>query len=113
MVGYAMEAATLVYDKKFDREIRYDAGTDLLPEVRIPAKVATPAGAQGWAALTPAPDLVRLVNAQPLRVDTKAGAPVDVTNVMLLGSQEQVEAAFRGGATPGAAAQFDAGAEQP
>ncbi|MBC7933142.1 MAG: ankyrin repeat domain-containing protein, partial [Rubrivivax sp.] len=86
MVGYAMEAATLVYNRKFDREIRYDAGTDMTLEVRIPAKVNPPANLKRWPAYTPSAELVRLVNAQPARVDTQKGDPVDLTNVMLIGS---------------------------
>jgi hypothetical protein len=93
--GYAMEAATTVYGKKFNREIRYDAGTDMTLEVRIPAKVNAPAGLKGWPIYAPSAELVRLVNAQPQRVDTAKGEAVDVTNVMLLGSREKVDETFR------------------
>lgn len=94
-LGYAMEASTLVYAKKFNREIRYEAGTDMNLQVMIPANVKVPADLKGFAILTPSADLIKLVNAQPQRVDTAKGEPVDVTNVMLIGSQAQVEGAFR------------------
>lgn len=94
-LGYAMEASTLVYAKKFNREIRYEAGTDMNLQVMIPANVKTPADAKGFAIFAPSDNLIELVNAQPQRVGTAKGEPVDVTNVMLIGSRAQVEEAFR------------------
>ncbi len=95
MFGYAMEATTLVYQKKFNREIRFDAGTDITLEVRIPAELNPLTNSQGWPTFTPSTELVKLVNAQPYRVDTKQSQPVDVTNVMLIGARDKVDAAFQ------------------
>ncbi|MGI8565003.1 MAG: LssY C-terminal domain-containing protein [Pyrinomonadaceae bacterium] len=50
---------------------------------------------QGWTTFTPSDELIKLVNAQPYRVDTKQSQPVDVTNVMLVGARDKVEAAFQ------------------
>ena len=63
--------------------------------VRIPAKLNAPADLKGWPTFTPSDELVKLVDAQPHRVDTKEGKPVDVTNVMLIGTQSEVDEAFR------------------
>ena len=95
MFGYAMEAATIVYQKKFNREIRFDPGTDMTLEVRIPARLNVPPDVKGWPRFTPSSELVKLVNSQPQQVGTAKGEPVDVTNVMLIGPREKVEAAFR------------------
>ena len=95
MFGYAMEAATLVYQKKFNREIRYDPGTDVTLEVRIPAGLNAPTNPKSWPAFTPSDELIKLVNAQPYRVDTKQSQPVDVTNVMLIGARDKVDTAFQ------------------
>ena len=94
-VGYSLEAATYVYGKKFDREIRYGTGTDLTLRVRIPAKLDAPADLKGWPTFNASNDLDKLVRAQPYRVDTGEGKPVDVTNVMLIGTQSEVDQAFR------------------
>jgi ankyrin repeat protein len=93
--GYGMEAATLVYGKKFNREIRFDPGTGMTLQVRVPSEIKVAPDTKGWPTFNPSPDLVKLVEAQPQRVDTRQGAPVDVTNVMLIGSQANVDAVFR------------------
>lgn len=94
-VGYTIEASTLVYGKKFDREIRYPAGTDMSLRVRMPAKLNAPQDLKGWPTFGPSAELVKLVEAQPQRVETKDGNPLDVTNVMLIGTQSEVDEAFR------------------
>ena len=94
-LGYGLEAATLVYGKKFNREIRYDPGTDMTLQVRVPGEIKVAPDTKGWPTFNPSPDLIKLVEAQPQRVDTKQGDPVDITNVMLIGPEAKVEAAFR------------------
>ena len=42
VVGYAIEASTMVYNKKFNREIGYSPGTDVTLRVMIPAKLNAP-----------------------------------------------------------------------
>jgi hypothetical protein len=94
-LGYALEASTMVYNKKFNREILYREGTDVTLRVMLPAKLNDSKDAKGWPTLSPSDELVKLVGAQPHRVDTKEGKPVDLTNVMLIGAQSAVEEAFR------------------
>ena len=94
-VGFSLEAATYVYGKKFDREIRYPAGTDGIMMVRIPARLNAPSDLKGWPTFSPSTELVKLVGTQPHRIDTKEGKPVDLTNVMLIGTQSEVDEAFR------------------
>jgi hypothetical protein len=94
-VGYALEASTMVYNKKFDREIGYAPGTDLTLKVMMPVKLNAPSGLRGWPTFSPSTELIKLVETEPYRVNTKTGEPVDVTNVMLIGPQREVDAAFR------------------
>ena len=48
------------------------------------------------ASIEPQEELFRLVNGQPFRtVTAKDGRPSDITNLMFLGSREQIEAAFQ------------------
>jgi hypothetical protein len=85
----------VVYNKKFNREIGYSPGTDVTLRVILPAKLNAPQDLKGWPTFSPSDELVKLVGAQPHRVDTKEGKPVDVTNVMLIGAQSEVDEAFR------------------
>ena len=50
---YSLEAATYVYGKKFDREIRYRRGTDVTLRVSIPAKLNAPSDLKGWPTFSP------------------------------------------------------------
>lgn len=93
-LGYAIEASTLIYAKKFNREIRYEPGTDLSLQVMFPANIAVPANLKGFATFKPSAGLTEIACAVPPRVETTKGQPVDITNVLLIGSQAQVEAAF-------------------
>jgi len=94
-VSYAIEASTMIYNKKFNREILYSPGTDVTLRVIMPAKLNAPKDLKGWPTFSPSAELVKLVETQPYRVDTKQGGPVDVTNVMLIGPQSGVDEAFR------------------
>jgi hypothetical protein len=94
-VSYSIEAATLVYNRKFNREIQYSPGTDITLRVIIPAKLNAALDLKGWSTFSATDELVKLVGAQPHRVDTKDGKPVDVTNMMLIGTQSEVDGAFR------------------
>ena len=64
-------------------------------EVLIPAGLKVSPDVKGWPRFTPSSELVKLVNSQPQQVGTAKGEPVDVTNVMLIGPREKVEAVFR------------------
>jgi LssY C-terminus/Ankyrin repeats (many copies) len=94
-LGYAIEASTMVYNRKFNREILYAPGTDVALKLMIPAKLNAPQDLKGWPTFSPSEELVKLVAAQPHRVGTKEGKPVDLTNVMLIGPQTEVDGAFR------------------
>lgn len=94
-VGYAIEASTMIYNKKFNREIGYSSGTDVTLRVMFPVKLNAPKDLKGWPTFSPSEELVKLVETQPYRVGTKEGKPVDVTNVMLVGAQSEVDEAFR------------------
>ncbi len=79
-----------------------DASIDYKPGVELTVKLTRPlewngAGTGGLpAAIAPADALVSLVNAEPFRtVAQNPPKPSDLTNVMLIGTAEQIEAAFR------------------
>src|SRR5262249_26770511 len=80
--------------KKFGREIDYDAGTDMNLEVRIPVKLNIAADIKGWKTFEPATELVKLVNSQPYTITSDKGLPIDPTNILLIGSSQQVQQIF-------------------
>lgn len=83
--------------KKVDPSIDYKPGVDIdlkltknLEWTPGPSTVPIP------GAISPAPDLEAMANAQPFRtVALKPPEPSDMTNLMFLGSADQVSAAFR------------------
>jgi hypothetical protein len=75
-------------------EIVYEPGVEMTIELLKPLTVDSSPPAE-ISAVTPEPEIFRLVNAQPFRTATEdQGVPSDLTNLMFLGSQEQIEAAF-------------------
>ncbi len=79
-----------------DTEITYEAGTDLTLRLPAPLELEETTETTVLEPVEPAEELFVLVNAQPLQT-TAAGTPKpsDVTNLMFLGSREQIETAFR------------------
>jgi ankyrin repeat protein len=94
-LSYALQAAFFARDKEYKREIDYGPGVEMLLTVTAPAKVREPAAAAGWPMIPISEPLISLVRAQPLRTETPDGTPSDLTNIMLIGSQPKIEAAFR------------------
>lgn len=92
--GYALQAASFTFDREYKRGIVYGEGTDLTVRVTGPVQLHQTAAHNSWPLLPPASHLVELVNAQALRTETRDKTPSDLTNLMFLGSQEKLEAAF-------------------
>ena len=92
--GYALQAASFTFDREYKRGIVYGEGTDLTLRVTGPVQLHQTAAHNSWPLLPPASNLIELVNAQALRTETRDKTPSDLTNVMFLGSQEKLEAAF-------------------
>jgi hypothetical protein len=83
--------------KEADPDIKYDAGVEMTLKLSKALKW-TPAANSGpqLRGIEPAEELVTMVNAQAFRTTTADGkTPSDVTNLMFLGTEEQIEAAFQ------------------
>jgi hypothetical protein len=93
--------------KEPDANIDYEPGVEMTIEL---TKALEWNGKASWPnvqAIEPREQLAQLVNAEPFRTTAeKPARPSDVTNVMYLGSQEQIENAFQK-AGWSAAAQLD------
>jgi len=82
--------------KQVDPSIDYKAGTDLKLEVTRTFNWDSPASASSVEPITPADQLGTLVNSQPFRtMALNPPDPSDMTNLMFIGTAEQVQAAFQ------------------
>jgi hypothetical protein len=78
-------------------DIHYDPGVELTLRLTRPAEI----GAKSFAptvpgAVEPVEELIRLVNGQPFRTRAqKPPKPSDLTNLMFLGSERDIETAFQ------------------
>jgi hypothetical protein len=80
---------------RFLRPINYKPGAELLLSVtNVHAASAIVCG-PSTPELEPTAELSRLVRAQPLRTFTRTKAPSDVTNLVFVGSREDLRAGFR------------------
>lgn len=94
IAGYTIKGAQTVYGLSIRREVLFPAGTDLqLQVVRASAlKYKEPWG--GWPRLPEDPALQKLVQSCPMRTMSTDNKPSDLTNLIFLGTQQQVIAAF-------------------
>jgi hypothetical protein len=95
IAGYTIKGVSAVYGLSIRREILFPAGTDLQIQVVRPSMLKTRDAWSGWPLLQVDPQLKTLVAAAPLRVHTKDNKPSDLTNLMFIGSQQQLVAAFQ------------------
>jgi LssY C-terminus len=95
IAGYTIKGISAVYGLSLRREILFPAGTDLQIQVVRPSMLKTKDTWSGWPVLTVDDKLQAIVKAAPIRVYTKDNKPSDVTNLMFIGSRQQLEAAFQ------------------
>jgi hypothetical protein len=95
IAGYTIKGVSAVYGLSLRREILFPAGTDLQIQVVRPSMLKTKDTWSGWPVLQVDDKLQTIVKAAPIRVYTKDNKPSDVTNLMFIGSQHQLEAAFQ------------------
>jgi hypothetical protein len=95
IAGYTIKGVSAVYGLSLRREILFPAGTDLQIQVVRPSMLKKRDTWSGWPVLQVDDKLQAIVKAAPIRVYTKDNKPSDVTNLMFIGSQQQLEAAFQ------------------
>ena len=82
--------------KEPDANIDFEPGAEMALELTKPLDWAGSASSPDVAAIEPQDELFRLVNAQPARtMAEKPSKPSDMTNLMFLGSLQQIEDAFQ------------------
>jgi hypothetical protein len=95
IAGYTIKGVSAVYGLSLRREILFPAGTDLQVQVVRPSMLKKRDSWSGWPVLPVDDKLQAIVKAAPIRVYTKDNKPSDLTNLMFIGSQQQLEAAFQ------------------
>jgi hypothetical protein len=94
IAGYTIKGVQAVYGLSLRREVLFPAGTDLQLQVVGPSMLKQRDAWPGWRMLTVDSKLRELVAAAPLRTHAKDKVPSDITNLMFIGSRQQLVAAF-------------------
>jgi len=82
--------------KDADANIDYKAGVEMTIELTKPLDWTGSAAIPDIPPIEPQDELLRLVNSEPFRTATeKDQRPSDITSLMFLGSQEEIENAFK------------------
>src|SRR5262249_51519651 len=75
-------------------EVNFPAGTDMTIQVTRPSRLKAKDPWPGWPTMRVDPDLQKLVERTPVRSETGDKKPADLTNIMFLGTGQQVTPAF-------------------
>jgi ankyrin repeat protein len=94
IAGYTIKGAQAVYGLSIRREVLFPAGTDLQLQVVRASTLKYKEPWTGWPRLPEDPALQKLVHSCPMRTMSTDNKPSDLTNLMFLGTQQQVIAAF-------------------
>lgn len=92
--GYAIKGVQTVYGLSIRREIIYPAGTDLQVQIVRYSMLKQKPAWPGWKRLTVDPQLQQIALNAPLRTSATNSKPSDPTNLMFIGSQKELIAAF-------------------
>lgn len=94
IAGYTITGVQQVYGLSIRREILFPAGTDLQIQVVRPSELKQKEPWAGWPELKPDTTLQQLVSALPLRTATPNKTPSDLTNLIFLGTEQELVTAF-------------------
>jgi hypothetical protein len=94
VAGYTIKGVQAVYGLSVRREVLFPAGTDLQLQVVGASELKEREAWPGWRMLPVDAKLEALVAGAPLRTHAKDKTPSDITNLMFLGSRQQLLAAF-------------------
>jgi ankyrin repeat protein len=94
IAGYTIKGVQTVYGLSIRREIAFPAGTDLQIQIVRPSSLKHKEPWDGYARLAPDAALTHVVITAPLRTAAKNATASDPTNLMFLGTRDQVVTAF-------------------
>jgi LssY C-terminus len=94
IAGYTIKGIQTVYGLSVRREILFPPGTDLQLQIVRPSMLKQKEPWPGWPVLAVDAKLRSLIETAPLRTHTTNETPSDITNLMFIGSRQQLETAF-------------------
>ncbi len=94
IAGYTIKGVQTVYGLSLRREVLFPVGTDIQVQVVRASMLKQKDSWTGWPQLPVDAPLQQLVAAAPQRTHTPNKTPSDVTNLMFIGSEKEVIAAF-------------------
>jgi hypothetical protein len=92
--GYAIKGVSAVYGLSLRREIVYPVGTDVQVQVVRYSMLKEKPDWTGWSRMEVTDSLQQIVHNAPMRTATPGNKPSDPTNLMFIGSQRELIAAF-------------------
>jgi hypothetical protein len=92
--GYTIKGVQTIYGLSIRREILFPAGTDIQVQVVRPSMLKEKDAWPGWPRMQQDPELQHLVTTAPMRTASTKGGPSDLTNLMFLGSQQELMSGF-------------------
>jgi len=95
IAGYTINAIRTVYGLSIRREILFPAGTDIQIQVVRPSMLKEKAVWPGWPTMPLTPELQAIAQHAPMRTKAKDGTPSDLTNLMFIGSRDELASAFQ------------------
>jgi len=95
IAGYALKGASIVYGLSIRREVLLPAGTDLQVQIVRPSMLNARDFWPGWPLIPVDDKLDTLINTAPIRTYTQDNRPSDLTNIMFIGSRDELVAAFQ------------------
>ena len=94
IAGYSIKGVQTIYGLSIRREVYFPAGTDIQIQVVRPSMLKDKEDWAGWPMLPVDAELEQLVANAPLRTQTTAKIPSDPTNLIFLGTREELISAF-------------------
>lgn len=94
IAGAALKGTQAIYGLSIRREIYFPEGTDMIVQVVRPSMIKQKPTWPGWPELTLTPELKKIADNAPLRTMTSNQTPSDLTNIIFIGNEKQLETAF-------------------
>ena len=94
IAGYTLKGVQTIYGLSIRREILFPAGTDIQIQIVRPSMLKQKDTWPGWPQLPVDPQLRAVVAAAPMRTETAGKKPSDLTNIMFLGTRQQIVSGF-------------------
>jgi len=94
IAGYTIKGVQTVYGLSIRREVYFPEGTDLQIQIIRPSMLVEKESWAGWQQMSVDAQLHELVEKAPLRTYTPKNVPSDMTNLLFIGSERDIQSAF-------------------